>query len=124
MDASALWWVACGGAAGAFLRFWLSARVAARFGTRFPYGTLLVNMLGCFIMGVLAGLLTLKLIPAQPWHDFIGEGLLGALTTFSTFSMDSFKLFRTGEWFAGACNVVLSMGLCLSAVAAGYAIVA
>ena len=97
MDASALWWVACGGAAGAFLRFWLSARVAARFGTRFPYGTLLVNMLGCFIMGVLAGLLTLKLIPAQPWHDFIGEGLLGALTTFSTFSMDSFKLFRTGD---------------------------
>lgn len=121
---AALFWVACGGAVGAFLRFWLSARVTARFGARFPYGTLLVNTLGCFFMGVLAGLLTLKLIPAEPWHDFIGEGLLGALTTFSTFSMDSFKLFRAGERFAGACNVVLSMILCLGAVAAGYAIVA
>lgn len=114
--------VACGGAAGALLRFWLSGLIPSRFG--FPCGTLLVNTLGCFVMGVLAGLLTARLLPAHPWHDLVGEGLLGALTTFSTFSMDSFTLFRTGKWITGACNVVISLLLCLSATAAGYAMIA
>lgn len=114
--------VACGGAVGALLRFWLSGVVTARFGARFPYGTLFVNTLGCFVMGVVAGLLTLHLLPADPWHDLVSEGLLGALTTFSTFSMDSFTLFRTGKWITGVCNVAISMVLCLSAVAIGYSL--
>lgn len=113
--------VACGGAAGALLRFWLSGLVPAWRG--FPCGTLCVNTLGCFVMGVLAGLLTAHLLPAHPWHDLVGEGLLGALTTFSTFSMESFTLFRTGRWITGICNVAISLILCLGATAVGYSMI-
>ena len=82
-------WVAGGGALGAYCRFQISAWFAAWFGKGFPYGTLFVNVLGSFIMGLLVGAIKMNAVPFIPWHDFIGEGFLGALTTFSTFSMDS-----------------------------------
>ena len=81
-------WVAGGGALGAYCRFQLSAWFAAWLGKGFPYGTLFVNVFGSFIMGLLVGAIKMDAVPFIPWHDFIGEGFLGALTTFSTFSMD------------------------------------
>ena len=90
-------WVAGGGALGAYCRFQISAWFAAWLGKGFPYGTLFVNVLGSFIMGLLVGAIKMNAVPFIPWHDFIGEGFLGALTTFSTFSMDTFAAFRDGQ---------------------------
>lgn len=117
---SAALWVAFGGAIGAFLRFQFSAWFTSWFGKAFPYGTLFVNVLGSFIMGLLVGAILMGAISAEPWHDFIGEGMLGALTTFSTFSMDTFKMFHKGETMKGVFNVVISMVLCLCGTAVGY----
>lgn len=116
-------WVAGGGALGAFARFWISAWAAARIGKNFPYGTLSANVLGCFLMGLVAGLLQTALIPNIPWRDFLAEGFLGALTTFSTFSMDTFAAFRDGQPGKGVLNAVLNVVLCLCAVTLGFFII-
>ncbi len=117
--ASALW-VAGGGALGAFGRYRISVRATTWFGKAFPCGTLIVNVLGSFCIGLLAGLTQHALIPPRPWHDFIGEGLLGALTTFSTFSMDSFAAFRDGQPGTGVLNIFLNAVPGLGAVALGF----
>ena len=119
-DMAGTLWVAGGGAIGAWLRFQISAWFAAWFGKGFPYGTLFVNVLGSFIMGLLVGAIAAHTMSAVPWHDFIGEGMLGALTTFSTFSMDTFAAFRAGKPGKGILNVVLNMVLCLCGTAAGF----
>lgn len=113
-------WVAGGGALGAFGRYRISAWATARLGKAFPYGTLIVNVLGSFCIGLLVGLTQHALIPPRPWHDFIGEGLLGALTTFSTFSMDSFAAFRDGQPGKGVLNILLNAVLGLGAVVLGF----
>lgn len=119
-DIAGTLWVAGGGALGAYCRFQISAWFASWFGKGFPYGTLFVNVLGSFIMGVLAGALKMEMIPGIPWHDFIGEGFLGALTTFSTFSMDTFAAFRDDHPGKGLLNVVANMVLCLCGTAVGF----
>ncbi len=119
-DMAGTLWVAGGGAIGAWLRFQISAWFAAWFGKGFPYGTLFVNVLGSFIMGLLVGAIAAHTMSAVPWHDFIGEGMLGALPTFSTFSMDTFAAFRDGKPGKGILNVVLNMVLCLCGTAAGF----
>lgn len=121
---AAILWTALGGSLGALLRFELSNRLAARFGTAFPLGTLFVNVAGSFGMGLLAGAIAVQLVPQNPWHDFIAEGLFGALTTFSTFSMDTFKMFHTGAPVKGVLNAMSSMVLCLGAVSLGHVIMA
>ena len=110
-------WVAGGGALGAYCRFQISAWFAAWLGKGFPYGTLFVNVLGSFIMGLLVGAIKMNAVPFIPWHDFIGEGFLGALTTFSTFSMDTFAAFRDGQPGKAIANVVV---LCLCGTAFGF----
>lgn len=113
-------WVAGGGAIGAFCRFQISGWFADWFGKRFPFGTLFVNVLGSFVMGLLAGAIRTGTVPLIPWHDFIGEGFLGALTTFSTFSMDTFSAFRDGRPVKGIVNIVTNMVLCLCGTAFGF----
>ena len=105
-------WVAGGGALGAYCRFQISAWFAAWFGKGFPYGS--------FIMGLLVGAIKMNDVPFIPWHDFIGEGFLGALTTFSTFSMDTFAAFRDGQPGKAIANVVVNMVLCLCGTAFGF----
>ena len=92
----------------------------AWLGKGFPYGTLFVNVLGSFIMGLLVGAIKMNAVPFIPWHDFIGEGFLGALTTFSTFSMDTFAAFRDGQPGKAIANVVVNMVLCLCGTAFGF----
>lgn len=123
-DLTGTLWVAGGGAIGAYCRYRISDLAAGLFGKSFPYGTLIVNVLGSFIMGVIVGGIRAGYIPIVPWHDFIGEGFLGALTTFSTFSMDSFAAFREGQPVKGALNILLNMVLCLSGVGAGFYLLA
>ena len=105
--------VALGGASGAVLRTMISQVAITLLGKGFPFGTLIVNVLGSFIMGILFALLDDNLIADTPWRQLIGLGFLGALTTFSTFSMDTLLLLQEGEWLKAALNVSLNVGLCI-----------
>lgn len=105
--------IAAGGAAGALLRFGLAGWVQHRTGAAFPWGTLAVNLAGCFCIGLLAG--WFQHTPVNPWlRDLLMVGLLGAMTTFSTFSLESLRLLRDGEWLYAAGNV---FGSCAAGLA-------
>lgn len=105
--------VAIGGASGAVLRTFIAHHAGLLFGKDFPYGTLTVNVIGSFLMGVLFALLDSNMIAEAPWRQLIGLGFLGALTTFSTFSMDSLLLLQEGEWLKAGLNVSLNVGICI-----------
>jgi CrcB protein len=106
--------IAIGGAIGACLRFAISEWMLHLFGRAFPFGTLLVNILGSFVIGLLYGLLLTEQIAPNPWRIFVGIGVLGAFTTFSTFSMDTVLLLQQGDWPKAVVNVVLNVVLCLT----------
>ena len=106
--------IALGGAIGACLRYAINEWSLQLLGRSFPFGTLLVNMLGAFIIGLLYGLITTEQIAATPWRVFIGIGLLGALTTFSTFSLDTFLLLQQGAMVKAVSNVFLNVLVCLT----------
>ena len=113
--------VACGGALGALGRYWASGLIYKQFGAGFPYGTLGVNVLGSLAMGALWVMVHDRALP-EVWRLAIGVGLLGAFTTFSTFSVDTLILAQQGLWLRAALNVALSVALCLAAAVAGAAL--
>jgi len=113
-----VWWVGLGGFLGAVLRYGLTY-VAGRIGSGWPYGTLLVNALGCLLAGwLLFGIEREAVAPRR--IAFVGVGLLGALTTFSTFGVETFELLREVGPAAALGNVALQLALGLGAVAGGY----
>jgi fluoride exporter len=115
-------WVALGGALGSVARFWCSGFIADRFGGRFPWGTLIVNVLGSFVIGFF-GTLTVSegRWPASPRaKEFVMIGLCGGYTTFSSFSIQTLNLAEEGQWFWAGANVVGSVVLCLVAVWLGH----
>ncbi len=117
-----LWWqtlaVAGGGALGSILRFWLATALYAWLGRAFPLGTLVVNVLGCFLIGLLThGLLERGVSPE--WRAGLLIGVLGGFTTFSTFSWETVSLLLAGETLKAIVNIVLSVLLCLLATASG-----
>jgi CrcB protein len=119
-------WVAVGSALGGMARYWCSGFVARLFGEWFPWGTLIVNVSGSFVIGVFAALSAAEgpfLIPPE-MRIFVMVGICGGYTTFSSFSLQTFALWREGEWFWAGANSVLSFVLCLLAVWLGYAAVA
>jgi CrcB protein len=118
-------WVALGGALGSVGRFWLSGLVAEssqRHGSIFPWNTLIVNVTGSFLIGVLAaftepgGRRFLK----PGGQQFLMYGVCGGYTTFSSFSLQTLNLMRDSEWLQAGGNIVLSVVLCLVAVWLGY----
>jgi CrcB protein len=115
--------IALGGATGACLRYFLSQLMLEWFGKGFPFGTLLVNVVGSFLLGFLYSLLEHGQLEAALWRTTIGIGFLGALTTFSTFSVDTLLLFQQGLWFKAALNVSLNILCCLFAAWLGTQIV-
>ena len=106
--------IAVGGAAGACLRFALSEAMLHLFGRAFPFGTLLVNILGSFAIGLLYGLILTEQLTPNPWRIFVGIGVLGAFTTFSTFSMDTVLLLQQGAFVKATLNVLANVVLCLT----------
>lgn len=117
-------WVALGGALGSVARYWMTNAVAALTGPRFPLGTILINVIGSFVIGLFAYLMTpVGRVPVSfDMRAFVLVGICGGYTTFSAFSLQTLELARTGHWLEAGGNIVLSVVLCLAAVWAGYAL--
>lgn len=105
--------IAAGGATGALLRFWMSNGVHALLGRGFPYGTMSVNVLGSFAMGLLYVLMLERMAINAEWRAALMIGLLGAFTTFSAFSIETMNLIEAGELSKAGLNMILSVSLCL-----------
>ena len=119
---NSLFLVAAGGALGALCRYGAGLLSAALFGRGFPVGTLFVNVAGCFIIGAVYAAVAAK--AQELLAVFLIQGFCGALTTFSTFSMDCFQLLRAGRVWSAAANAALNMVLGLGAAALGLALFA
>jgi fluoride exporter len=114
--------IAGGGALGAVLRFGMSSTIYRVLGRDFPYGTLAVNVLGSLLMGFLFVVLVERLAVSAEWRAALLIGLLGAFTTFSTFSFETLALFENGELLKAIANIVLSVFLCLAATWLGLSL--
>ncbi len=111
--------IALGGALGATTRFAMSHQVYQWFGREFAWGTLSVNVLGSFVMGLVAVLLVQKFDVSSEWRAFVMVGFLGAFTTFSTFSYETLQYIEIGEINKAFINIAVSIVTCLIAVWAG-----
>jgi fluoride exporter len=110
--------VALGSALGGMARFFVSGVVGRRFGETFPWGTMVVNVSGALLLGLVAGAVGEQGDTA--FWAFIAIGCLGSYTTVSSFSLQTLALAREGDWRRAAGNVVLSLVLCLGAVTLGF----
>ena len=109
--------IAIGGAFGAVMRFLVSTGLYQWLGRGFPYGTLLVNVIGSFLIGLLSETLVLQRVTAAlDYRAAILVGFIGAFTTFSTFSLETFYLLEQGQFNKAALNIALSVASCLVAV--------
>ncbi len=106
--------IAGGGALGAVLRYWVSSGTHALLGRGFPYGTLVVNVLGSFAIGFLFVFFLERMTLSGEWRAGILVGVLGAFTTFSTFSIETLNLLEEGAHLKASLNVALSVALCLA----------
>jgi len=101
--------IALGGALGAVARYQVAAMIQARIPAGFPWGTFVVNITGCLVMGVATTLLTDRLVVHPNWRFLIPIGFVGAYTTFSTFELETFRAVNEGAWLMGGANVVASV---------------
>jgi CrcB protein len=118
--------IALGSALGGMARYWCSLIVATATGSLFPWGTMVVNVVGSALIGAAWGAME----PGSPWQVSIGTrefvsyffmmGVLGGFTTFSSFSLQTLNLMRQQQWMQAGANVLLSVTLCLLAVAVGF----
>ena len=119
---SEILWIGMGGFLGAVLRYMVSGSVQLFFSdTAFPLGTLIVNLIGSFVIGLLSVVSETQDIFSLESRSFVFVGLLGAFTTFSTFGNESFNLFQSGNTGGAWGNIGLHIGLGLAAVWLGRA---
>lgn len=119
-QATILSFIALGGAFGACSRYLISEFCIYLLGKGFPFGTLTVNIVGSLIMGLLTAAIVEGHIVTPYWRHIIGLGFLGALTTFSTFSMDNILLLQQQAYFKMGLNILLNLSLSLFACWAGF----
>ena len=108
--------VGIGGFLGAIARFWLGGYVSSKMGTRFPYGTFLINCSGSFLIGFIVTVLAEKTHWSPNWRYLIPIGFIGAYTTSSTFEYETFRVVQDGEFAIAFLNIFLSVALGFFAV--------
>ena len=108
--------IAFGGALGAITRYALTIHIHTWLGKDYPWGTIGVNLIGSFLMGFLAILLTSRLQIESSLHNGLLVGYLGALTTYSTFAMDKLELLQQGAYMKAGSYVLVSILACLAAI--------
>ena len=114
--------VAIGGALGAMARLWLNRYVASKFGVLFPYGTFVINVSGCFLIGFILTILDEHSHWSANWHYLIPVGFIGAYSTFSTYEWETLSTLRSGAWLLAALYAGGSLVLGLAATWAGAAL--
>ena len=117
-------WVALGGAIGSVARFWLTEASAKWWGAAFPWGTIIANVTGSFLIGLIAALPVMgpRDLTGPMGRQFLMVGIMGGYTTFSSFSLQTLTMVQNGHMAKAALNVGGSVVLCLVAVALGYAL--
>ncbi|GAB4504844.1 MAG: fluoride efflux transporter CrcB [Anaerolineales bacterium] len=97
--------ISAGAILGANLRYWVGVWAAGRFGAAFPYGNLIINLTGSFILGFFITLATERLLLDPRWRILIAIGLLGSYTTFSSYTFESMSLIMDNQWLPGLFNL-------------------
>jgi fluoride exporter len=105
-----------GGGLGAVMRYGTTALTGKFWQHAFPLATLLSNVIACAILGIAVALLRDRIQATEAWYAFIVIGICGGYSTFSSFAKENIDLFEKGNYWIGAANIVLSVGLCLAAV--------
>src|SRR5580658_2273192 len=115
-------YVALGGALGSMARFWLALYVAELLGPQFPWGTILINISGSFVIGFFATLTGPggRFVASFDTRAFVMVGICGGFTTFSAFSLQTLDLMRDNRWGQASANILISVIVCLLAVWAGH----
>ena len=119
-------WIGVGGALGSVARYCCSGVAARLFGETFPWGTIIVNVVGCFVIGFFATLTGPdgRVFADTLTRQFVMIGVLGGYTTFSSFSLQTLALVQDGEWWLAGANIALSVVACLVAVWLGFVLAA
>ena len=115
--------VAVGGALAAVARYLVAIGSGKLFGTDFPWGTLIINVTGSFLIGALVGLFAAKWDVSQTTRVFLTVGICGGYTTFSTFSLDAYYLIERGQSFASSAYMIASVALSVGALIAALRLV-
>jgi CrcB protein len=111
--------VGIGGGLGSILRFWLGSYIGTRMGTRFPYGTFVINITGSFLIGVVFAFLTARTQWSPNWRYLIPIGFIGGYTTFSSFEYETLQTIRDGQIGLGLLYVAASVAVGFAAVWGG-----
>ena len=112
-------WVGLGGALGSLARYVLGLVIYERMGTRFPYGTFVINVSGCFVIGLVLTVLDEQLGLSPAWREAMAIGFIGAFTTFSTFEYETLRAVQHGQAATALTYLVSSVALGFVAVWAG-----
>ena len=112
--------VGLGGFVGTVARYWLSGVIARRYGETFPLGTLVVNALGCFVIGFFFYFFYDRALGSPTFRTVVFIGLIGGFTTFSSYGLQTFTLLKDGEMFLAFLNILASNVVCLVLVWLGY----
>jgi fluoride exporter len=107
--------VGVGGCLGSILRFWLGSYIGERMGARFPYGTLVINVTGSFLMGLVFAVLTARTNWSPNWRYLIPIGFIGGYTTFSSFEFETLRTIQDGQ--LGLALVYVAVSVCVGFVA-------
>jgi CrcB protein len=115
-------WIAAGGALGSIARYWVGSTVASRLGTKFPYGTFVINLTACLIIGFSLTILARRTALNPAWRFLVPIGFIGAYSTFSTYEWETLSLLRGGAFVEASLYALGSLILGLIATWAGVAI--